>query len=92
MAATEKAIQIAPKSDAKIKEKISRKLNRKPNPESYTYNPIATILVSIMGIFAIIPAVILGVFVFFGAGFRSGSESTVRMYGELMEDAKKWAK
>lgn len=90
MAATEKAIQIAPKSDAKIKEKVSRKLNKKS--KSSSYNPIATILISFAGIFVIIPSVIFGVLTFFGAGFKCGLESANKMYNELMEDAKKWAK
>jgi len=91
MAATEKAIQIAPKSDAKIKEKVSRKLNKKSKYEP-SYNPIATILISLAGIFIIVPSVLFGVFTFFGAGFKCGLDATVKMYNELMEDAKKWAK
>lgn len=88
---SEREIKIAPKSDAKIKEKVSRKLNKKYKCES-SYNPIATILISLAGIFIIIPSVLFGVFTFFGAGFKCGLDATVKMYNELTEDAKGWAK
>jgi len=87
----EREIKIAPRSDAKIKATVSRKLNKKSKSES-TYNPIATILISLAGIFIIIPSVLFGVFTFFGAGFKYGLDATVKMYNELMEDSKKWAK
>lgn len=88
---SEREIQIAPKSDAKIKEKVSRKLNKRSKHES-SYNPIATILISMAGIFIIVPSVLFGVLTFFGAGFKYGLDATVKMYNELMEDSKKWAK
>lgn len=91
MAATEKAIKIAPKSDPEIKAKISRKLNKKSKATS-TSNTIGTLLISIMGVFAVVPAVLFGVFTFFGSGFKCGIEATGKMYNELMEDAKGWAK
>jgi len=88
---SERQIQIAPKSDVKIKEKISRKLNKKSKITS-SYSPIATVLVSIAGIIMIVPAVLNGCFTFFSAGFKYGLDATVEMYNELMADAKKWAR
>ena len=79
-----------------IKPVIKHKKLRKPiltpilNPPSS--NPIVDILISMAGIFMIIPAILCGLFTFFGAGFKMGMESAIRMYNELMDDTKKWAK
>ena len=87
--ATEKAIQIAPKTDRKLKAKISRKLNKK---HSKSDNPVADVLISIMGVFLILPCIIYGTFVFVGAGFKASLEAALRMYQEGMSGAGKWAR
>jgi len=89
MAATEKAIQIAPKTDKKLKAKISRKLNKKSKKSD---NPVADILISIVGVFLIIPCMIYGVFVFIGAGFKASLEAALKMYSEGIDNTKKWAR
>ena len=86
--------------DAKVNNKaISqaikqvRKLNKRTIPSTATStNPASDILISIAGIFIIFPVVIYGVLTFFGAGFKHSMEGAIRMYNELMDDAKTWAR
>jgi len=85
----EKSIKIAPKSDAAIKSKVSRKLNHKSRVIG---NPIADILSSIAAMALIIPCLIYGTFIFIGTGFRCGMEAAIKMYDDGMKGAKGWAR
>jgi hypothetical protein len=72
----------------KTKTRVIKPLPKTTNPS----NPVTNILIALAGIFAILPAMIYGVFTFFGAGFKYGLDAAVKMYGDLMADAKTWAK
>jgi hypothetical protein len=88
-------IAIDMKIDTKAVDKaISkiRKVNKRPPPPIQQSNPIFDILLSIAGIFIIFPAIAYGTFTFFGAGFKAGLDAMVRMYGELVDDAKTWVR
>ena len=84
MAATEKAIKIAPKSDPEIKAKVSKKLNRK-----FKSNLIAEMLLALMGVLMIIPCSIYAILLFIGMGFKAASEGSIRMYNTEMRDMRR---
>jgi hypothetical protein len=71
----------------KVKRSIAPPITPTPS-----FSPLTDMLVSLAGIFMIFPAIMYGAFTFFGAGFKSGLDATIRMYNELMDDAKKWAR
>jgi len=55
-------------------------------------NHIADAIISIAGVAMIIPCIFYGVIVFIGTGFKSALESALKMYNDVMRDAKKWSK
>lgn len=94
MAKVNKDIPVTIEIDGKpVATKITKRSSIKQSAKSTnTSNPVANILIALAGIFAILPAVIYGIFTFFGAGFKYGLDAAVKMYSDLMADTKTWTR
>lgn len=84
MAATEKAIAIVPKEKRKIKEKVSKKLNRRPEEQKDFY-PIKAVLWGFAGVIMILPSLLVGALTFFAAGFEQGCDAALKTYRRGMK-------
>jgi len=87
MAATEKAIKIAPKHDPEIKSKLTRKLNRHQKVKGDGL--MSDTLVALSGVGLIFPCLFYASLLFIGTGFKAAVEGAVKMYQDGMKDVAK---